>query len=375
MPTASHNQILRAIGASGPVTRTELVARTGLSKAAMSGLTRELIETGLIHETDLVAGAGRPSAKLDMRPEGAYFIGVSMLTDPAIVALTDLKGNIVARLTMPRSADPEQFARDLGAHVPKLLDMVPTARERLTGIGVALSGLIDQLQETCIASTLLGWKDVPLAQLVHKAVGLPTYIENDAKALALSEKLFGSARDMQNFTVVSLGDGIGCAHFIRDQLHRGAHGGAGEIAHSTIEPYGLPCRCGKVGCLDTIASVYAQLALANSAGIPATSLNDIELAATRGSAEAIALLHRAGNALGLAIANVIQINDPELVVIAHQEPSFSGLFATVVLQAIENNVLPRLSGRTPIRSQKLSDDVWARGAAGIATHNFLLGFN
>jgi len=375
MLTATHNQILRAIGASGPVTRTELVARTGLSKAAMSGLTRELIEAGLVHETDTVGGQGRPSAMLDMRPEGAYFIGVSMLTDPAIVALADLKGNIVARLTMPRDTDPERFAQDLGEVVPKLLEMVPAAREHLNGIGVALSGLIDQAQETCIESTLLGWKDVPLARLVHKAVGLPTYIENDAKALALSEKLFGSARDMQNFTVVSLGDGIGCAHFIRDQLHRGAHGGAGEIAHSTIEPNGLPCRCGKVGCLDTIASVYAQLALANSQGIEAKTLSDIETAATRGAAHAIALLHRAGNALGLAIANVIQINDPEMVLITHQEPAFSGLFATVVKQAIENNVLPRLSGRTPIRSQKLSDDVWARGAAGIATHNFLLGFN
>ena len=371
MLTPTHHRILRSLNSSGPLTRAELGSQLTLSKAAMSGLTRELIEAALVEETTSVQRQGRPAVLLDLRADGAYFIGISLLSRPAQIALTDLKGNIFARAALQFDPDPERFADNVAAAVPELIDGI--ARERLAGIGVALSGLVDEEQARCIKSTLLGWQDVPLAQLIGKRVGVPTFVENDAKALAISEKHFGEAREFNNFSVISLGGGIGSAHFIHGRLYRGAHGGAGEIAHCTIELQGRPCRCGKVGCLDTVASLNALAELAREERLQISSLSELEHEATNGSSAAIRILHRAGSALGLAIATVIQINDPQMILIAHQEKSFSGLFATVMQQAIEANVLPRLSGRTPIRTKRVDNDVWSRGAASVVAESFLNG--
>lgn len=375
-PTLSltHYQILRFISAAGPTTRSELGARLGLSKAAMSGLTRELIDGGFLVETSTVQRQGRPSSLLDLKPEGGYFVGVSMVSDPALVALVDLKGKIVAKLQIERSTDPEQFAESVANVLPDLFSQGGVTKSRVMGMGLTLSGLVDQEQAGIIKSTLLGWQDVPLAKYVHKHTHLPTFIENDAKALAVSERLFGEARDMHSFSLIWLGKGIGAAHFVHDRLHRGAHGGAGEIAHCTIDPEGKPCRCGKVGCLDTIASMIAMLDAAQALGIEATTLNEIEAIAASGSSAAIRLLHEAGSALGLAVSQVIQITDPQMVVVTHREEHFDGLFATVMRQTIEANVLPRLSGITPIKTRRVADEDWAIGAASVATHSFLNGF-
>lgn len=370
----THYQILRYISAGGPTTRAELGARIGLSKAAMSGLTRELIDGGFLAETSTIQRQGRPSTLLDLRPEGAYFVGVSMVSDPALVALVDLTGNIVARLEIARSTDPETFAEVVAGALPELLAQGKVAKSRLMGMGLTVSGLVDQEQAGIVKSTLLGWQDVPLAKYVHKHTQLPTFIENDAKALAVSERLFGEARDMHSFSLIWLGSGIGAAHFVHDRLHRGAHGGAGEIAHCTIDTQGKPCRCGKIGCLDTVASMIAMLDAAKALGIEATTLNEIEAVAASGSSAAIRLLHEAGSALGLAISQIIQINDPQMVLVTHREERFDGLFATVMHQTIETNVLPRLAGATPIRSRRVADEDWAIGAASVATHSFLNGF-
>ncbi|MBP1844910.1 putative NBD/HSP70 family sugar kinase [Rhizobium petrolearium] len=375
MLTSSQRQLLRVISEAGPLSRTEMASMLGLSKAAMSGIARDLIDLGVLHETETVYGQGRPSILLDLHPECAFFVGISLLEDPAPMILSDLNGRIIARQAMPLSRDPKVIAEAITEGLPRLLEAHPEAGEKLSGIGVALSGFVDETQANCVQSTLLNWQDVPLARIIRERSGVETFIENDAKAVAVSEKLFGSAREIQNFSVVSLGDGIGCAHFIEGKLYRGNHGGAGEIAHCTIESGGVPCRCGKRGCLDTVASMKAIKEMSRAEGLECTSLSDIEEKASTGNAAAIRILHRAGSALGLAIANLIQMNDPGLILITHVEGSFDGLFGTVLNQAVETNVLPRYAGQTPIRIKRVDGDVWARGAASIAAHNFLIGPN
>lgn len=371
MFTPTHHRILRSLSASAPMTRADLAAELGLSKAAISGLTRDLLDGALLEETTNVQRQGRPAVLLDLRADGAFFLGISLLSNPAQIALTDLRGKIIARAPLAFDPNPERFADNVAAAVPQLIATVPATR--LAGIGIALSGLVDEEQACCIKSTLLGWQDVPLAHLIRKRVNLPTFIENDAKALALCEKHFGEAREFKNFSVISLGEGIGSAHFIHGRLYRGAHGGAGEIAHCTIEPQGRPCRCGKVGCVDSVASLAAISEMAREEGLDLTTLSELERAATNGSSAAIRILHRGGGALGRAIATVIQINDPQMILIAHQEPNFTGLFATVMQQSIEAHVLPRLSGRTPIRTKRVDTDVWSRGAASVVANSFLNG--
>ncbi|MEG3132616.1 ROK family transcriptional regulator [Rouxiella sp. T17] len=378
MLTSLQRQILSAISAAGGLSRTELAQRCGLSKAAMSGIIREMLEAGYLREASTVngTGQGRPAVKLLLRAEGAYFIGVSLLQDPAQLALINLDGDILARAEFEMGAlsrDPQLLAENIARTLPELLREHPHANANVQGMGVTLSGFIDENQAICVQSALLGWRNVPLAELVTEATGIDVFIENDAKALAVSEKRFGQAKELETFTLVSHGAGIGSASFIAGKLHRGLHGGAGEIAHCTMELNGTPCRCGKRGCLDTLASLNAITDMAREEGLEIDNLLALEQLAVGGSAAAIRILHRAGSALGLAIAHLIQIIDPSLILIAHQPAAFDGLLGTVVQQSIENNVLPGFAGLTPVKTFAIDEETWVRAAASIAAHRFLDG--
>lgn len=373
MANPSKRTLLKAVADHGPLSRSELAVLAGLSKAAITGLSRELIQDGALEEGEIAAPSrqGRPSILLRLNPTHGYFVGASIVEEPVTMVLTDFHGAVLGQRTAPWSNDPQAIAATIREAVPHLLGEAGVPAERLRGIGVALSGLVNHDQDRCLHSANLGWIDQPVAAVVERATGVPTFLENDANAVATGERLYGLARDHRTFTTVTFGDSIGCAHYVDGALYRGHGGGAGEIAHCTIEPGGLPCRCGKRGCLDTVAPRQAILAQARSRGLDASTMAQVEALAAQGNADAIAILHRAGAALGLAIAHVIQVNDPEFVLVVDVEGAMGPLFRTVTQQAIEANVLPRLAASTTIRFHEATRDLWARGAASIAAHKFL----
>ncbi len=372
MANPSKRSLLEAVADHGPLSRSELALRTGLSKAAITGLSRELIEDGALEESETAPSRqGRPSILLRLNPAHGYFIGASIVEEPVTMVLTDFQGAVLGQRTASWSNDPQAIAGTIRDSIPHLLGEAGIPADRLRGIGVALSGLVNHDQDRCLHSANLGWIDLPVAAVVEQATGVPTFLENDANAVATGERLYGLARDYRTFATVTFGDSIGCAHYVDGALYRGHGGGAGEIAHCTIEPGGLPCRCGKRGCLDTVAPRQAILAQARALGLEATTTAEVETLAAQGHAEAIGILHRAGGALGLAIAHVIQVNDPEFVLIVDVEGAMGPLFRTVTRQAIEANVLPRLAASTTIRFHHATRALWARGAASIAAHRFL----
>jgi predicted NBD/HSP70 family sugar kinase len=357
--------LLYLLDEAGPLSRTELALRMGLSKATITTLTRDLAENGLLGVAETVRGTGRPSIRLEIAPDAAYFVGVSLVENPVAMVLANMRGAVLAREEVGWSDDATEIGRLIAAGLPALIAGYPEVAGRLAGVGIALSGLIDPEQRLCLRSTLLGWQNVPAAALIEAVVGLPVAIENDAKAVALGEKLFGPVRNDRSFSLISIGEGIGCAHILDGRLYRGALGGAGEIAHATIEPGGLPCRCGKRGCLDTISSLVAIRSSARARGLP-EDLGELERLANRGNAEATAILHRAGSALGLAISQLVQIVDPGRVVVAHLHGALDGLYGTVARAAIDANVLPEVASRLNVDFLRVSSDTWARGAASIA---------
>ncbi len=373
MANPSKRSLLKAVADHGPLSRSELAVLAGLSKAAITGLSRELIQDGALEESEVASPPrqGRPSILLRLNPTHGYFIGASIVEEPVTMVLTDFQGAVLGRRTAAWSNDPQAIAGTIRDSIPHLLGEAGIPADRLRGIGVALSGLVNHDQDRCLHSANLGWIDLPVAAVVERATGVPTFLENDANAVATGERLYGLARDYRTFATVTFGDSIGCAHYVDGALYRGHGGGAGEIAHCTIEPGGLPCRCGKRGCLDTVAPRQAILAQARSRGLDASTMAQVEALAAQGNADAIAILHRAGAALGLAIAHVIQVNDPEFVLVVDVEGAMGPLFRTVTQQAIEANVLPRLAASTTIRFHEATRDLWARGAASIAAHKFL----
>jgi predicted NBD/HSP70 family sugar kinase len=373
MLNAHQQQILRLLIASHGMSRTAIAENMKLSKAAISTLVKEMLNAGLLEESvPESSGQGRPSVLLKMRADSAYFLGASLLGEQVVLVLIDMHGLVLASKQMALNLDPQQLSTALAAAIPDLIAEKGISADQLIGLGVTLSGFVDENQSVCVQSALLGWKNVPLAEMLKQQTGLDVSLENDAKALAVSEKIFGVAKKARNFTLISHGDGIGSAHFFQGQLHRGAHGGAGEIAHCTIEPGGRPCRCGKRGCLDTLASLTAIRESVRDKALETQSIAELETLAAKGNSAAIAILHQAGHALGLSIANIIQMNDPELIVIAHQPHSFDGLLKTVVMQSIDSHVLPAIMGKTPISSIVISEQSWARAAASVAAYRFII---
>ncbi|HDU4090763.1 TPA: ROK family transcriptional regulator [Klebsiella aerogenes] len=367
-----HQQLIHLVCSEEGASRADLARLTGMSKAAIGALVKEMLADGLLQESDMAAsgGQGRPSVTLSLAPDAAYAIGISLIDNQLVLVLMNASGEKIAeRLLTPQLEIPDVI-QQLAGEIRSLLNDTLIERQRLVGIGFALSAFVDAAKAVCVQSALLGWHQVPLAELLsHATGGIPVFIENDTRALANWEKTFGHLRKLESAVVISHGSGISSAAVIYDRIWRGAHGGAGEIAHCTIVPAGTPCRCGKRGCLDTIASLTAIFEQARMAGINTDQLDELEAMARKGHTAAIQILHRAGDALGLAISHQIQTHDPAAIMIAHQPESFNGLLNTVMQQAIETNLLPGMAGNTPLIYRPLTQDSWALAAASVAlTH-------
>jgi predicted NBD/HSP70 family sugar kinase len=367
--------IIEALLENGSMSRSELATSTGLSRSALTEMSRVLIEHQFVEESPSVSDKqrkGRPSIMLSLNARYGYFVGVGLTEDPPLMALTDCHGNVLAEHQIGMAMEPEAVAAAIARGIPYLTRASNISREKVLGIGVALSGHVNHAQGMCLHSNLLGWHDVPIARIVERVTQMPTYIDNDAHAVALGQKLFGEARELKSFMVIMLGKKIGAGSYMQGRLFRGNTGAAGEIGHCTVAPGGPRCECGKEGCLEVFATSLALLRRAAELHLPATEIGQLEALAAKGVLKAIELLRHAGSALGIAVANSIQINNPELVLFADLVGFGNGVFTTSARQAIENNIMPHLLSTTRLEFRSVEKDFMVRGAASIAAHQFLI---
>jgi predicted NBD/HSP70 family sugar kinase len=371
----SYVRIIEALLENGSMSRSELADSVGLSRSALTEISRGLIQDRFLEESPSVSDKqrkGRPSIMLSLNAKYGYFVGVGLTEDPPLMALTDCHGNVLAEHQISMVMAPEDVAAAISRGIPHLTRAANISRNQVLGIGVALSGHVDHAQGICVHSNRLGWHDVPIARIVERATKIPTYIDNDAHAVTLGEKLFGIARELKSFTVIMLGKSIGGGSHMQGGLYRGHTGAAGEIGHSTMTPGGPRCECGKQGCVDAFASSSALLRRANELGLEVGEIGELEALAAKGVAEAIELLYDAGFALGIAVANAIQLNNPELVLFADLVGFGNGVFMNSARQAIEHNIMPHLLATTRLEFQSVEKDFMVRGAASIAAHQFLI---
>jgi predicted NBD/HSP70 family sugar kinase len=373
--SSSRTAIIEALLENGSMSRTDLADSIGLSRSALTEPSRDLIEQGLIHETSAPHDKqqkGRPSILLSLNAEHGYFIGVGLTEEPALMVLTDFHGNALAQHPMRDASQPRAVAAAIEEGIPELIRARKIPRSKVLGIGIALSGYVNHPQGICLQSNLLGWRDVAIADIVQRVTRIPTYLDNDAHSVATGQKLFGHARESKNFSIIMLGKKIGDGHYINGRLTRGHTGAAGEIGHSTVVAGGARCNCGKRGCLDMFATSSALLQRAQELGLKVKNVAQLESIAAKGETVAIELLREAGAMLGLVVANVIHVNNPELVLIADVVGFGNGLFTTSVRQAIENNILPHLIATTRLEFCPVETDFLARSAASIAAHQYLI---
>jgi len=261
-----HNRglVLEHLFRASTVSRTALAQATGLTPAAISRITRELVDAGFVRELareGLPAARGRPQVDLELRAEGAYVIGIGVGAFEQWIRIADLRGECVSRRSVQLLDQPSARAalKLLVGEIRGLLALAKIPRKRLLGVGIASAGVVDRGNGIIIESPNLGWRDLPVARLVSDALGLPVCVESMHHALNLAEEGFGKAAGVGDTVLVNASMGIGASVMEQGRIVRGRHNAAGQIGHMSVAGATDLCTCGRRGCLDTVASGYGVL--------------------------------------------------------------------------------------------------------------------
>ncbi|WP_414940032.1 ROK family protein [Amycolatopsis sp. cmx-11-51] len=373
--TANLAALLRALRA-GSLSRTQLAARCGLTKAAVSGLITELSGRGLVRSAGLRAGGnGRPSQLVELNGDSAYGLALSVEADRFAAVVANLEGRVIAErvetadvagLGLHRSMDELAF---LAGQV--LRD------ERPVGVTVSVPGLVDTAAAVLRFAPTLRWRDAEIADLLAARLGLPVdaiAVDNEANLGAVGEAVAGVGAGVSELFYLSGGMGVGGGLVSGGAILRGARGFAGEVGHITVDPSGEQCQCGRVGCLETKAGLNAVLRGAASPGDP---LHDpapgvdgrvglLKHRVQRGDQRAVAAVSELGVALGIAVSTVVDVLDPDVVVLG-------GYFAELgewLVEPVRRELSARPLGHEPacrVEPSPLGTTAPLRGAAHLAT--------
>lgn len=372
----NRSTILNRIKTHGSIPRAEIARLTGLSPATVTGITAELIQDKLVFEKESGdSSGGRRPIMLAINPNGGCVVGIKVMEDHALGALTDLEASLLGKQSYPLTdTSPEGISQSLSELVAELLKMSENSTPNLMGVGVGLAGIVDAGQGLVRQSPFFGWNDVPLRDMIQNLVNVPVYVDNDVNTLAFAEKWFGAGRGVDNFLVVTVGRGIGLGIVSNGQFNHGVRGGAGEIGHTVIQPGGEVCACGKRGCLEMYASEPALLRqaaksfeLGQLSSLPKTPEELIALAAS-GEKAAQKIFARAGELLGQSIANLVNIFNPQRVLINGEGVRAGNWLFDPMRAAIDEHTMPGLRQDVSILVEPLGDDAWARGAASLVLH-------
>jgi predicted NBD/HSP70 family sugar kinase len=315
--------LLERLHLLGPTSRSELTATMGLNRSTIADLIGELSTLGLVEEgpAQTSSGPGRPSPIVRTRPEGAAVLAIEFSVDSVAVATVGLGGHVFDQVREPRPrarVSPAETVGEVARLAKPLLDTLPE-EALLVGVGAGVAGVTRRSDGFVHLAPNLGWRNVPVGEVLTSELGLdqPVLVANEADLGALAEHRRGVGAGVPHLIYLSGERGIGAGIIHDGKPMLGAAGYAGEAGHTLVNPDGHQCRCGARGCWETEAG---EEALARHAGIPATvaGVGVLETVMTRaeaGDEKALAAIAEVGRWLGLGIGNLINVFNPQLVVL------------------------------------------------------------
>ncbi|MGE5599803.1 MAG: ROK family transcriptional regulator [Bacteroidota bacterium] len=318
MRSANAVSVLRTLYNEGGCSRPRLTRLTRMSPATITRIIAELLDQGFIRESGVAeSSGGRKAAILELNYDRIFILGIQALRDRVDLAVTDLRGRFVARRSFcPYSLEPDSMIEEMTKGIEALLDESAVAKERLIGVGVAISGIVDSVNGILQRSTNLGWREVAIAKALDEGLGIPVVVENDANAAALAELWFGLAKEASSFLYIKTDRGVGAGVIYERNLLVGARGMSGEIGHVPLMRPGRPCRCGQSGCLETYLYIPDVLRRYEKAtGRRLAGGEEFFALAGEGDADAAAMVAEAAEALGVAASLAAGLLDLDMVVI------------------------------------------------------------
>lgn len=383
--------ILKTLRVHAPVARVALANLTGLNKTTVSTMVRLLLESGLVREVgvDMTSGdVGRRAINLEINPAagaivsleiGVGFISI-LVTDFALGVLSSHSEDVAPRLPYQQVWD-----RTL-ALLRETVNQLAASGQPLLGIALGVPGLVDMASGTLLFAPNLKWRDVPLGALLKAECDVPVCVVNEANSAAWGESYFGPHQDNDFLLYVSSGNGIGGGIVLNNELVLGASGFASEMGHMTIDPSGLRCNCGNIGCWETVASQMAlERRIREAIGFGRASLlseltgNDLSRltipllieAARRGDAVTLEALETTGRWLGIGIANLLNIINPQCVVFGGTLSAASDWLLPVIRDTVEQRALKWVQQNAAIVVAAHGPNATVMGGAAMIHHELL----
>lgn len=373
--------LLAAIRQNSPIARIDLSEQTGISRATVTTVTAELIRAGLVEEVAAQGtemARGRPRVDLKIRGAAHLVAGIKVANSSLSLVLMDFEGNQLAEhnhVLSKSTLGTDALVAELAAALSDMLAPLGKTVSDLSGAGIGIAGIVDVQQGLVHWSPSLSDRNINLRSVIETALGVPAFVDNDANLVAMAEKRFGLGREATDFIVVTIESGVGMGIVINNEIYRGTRGCGAEFGHTKVHLDGALCRCGQRGCLEAYVADYALLreaSVTHSRGALAEGASDeqkIEALLQRahdGDPVAGNIVLRAGRMFAMGLANIVNIFDPQLIVLAGERMQSNHLYAEEVIAGIKNSIVQVDQPPPEVVIHRWGDLMWAKGAAAYA---------
>lgn len=311
-----------------------------------------------------------------------FIVGIDLGGTKIATVLTDCTGKVLSRCELPTEASSGQDAviQRIIKSVDEVTKEQQVPKDELLGMGIGSPGPLNHKAGIILEAPNLGWKNVPIRDILEGHFGVPVHLENDANAAALAEYRFGAGKGASNLLYMTVSTGVGGGIVINGRIYRGTHGTAGEIGHIIVEPNGPRCNCRNLGCLESMASGTGLVnrtvkEILDGTDTMLTSMVDGDLvritavtiaeAARLGDELSIRMYESVGEYLGIGIVSLFNVLDPEVIIIGGGMTKSSDLFADVMLRTIKTRGFETMVEYMKVVWAKLGDDVGTLGAVAV----------
>lgn len=363
---ANRSAILAHLGAAGPTSRAGLARALGVSPALVTSLVRGLVADGLVAEgEDDRSLPGRPAKLLSLVDSSGVVVGVKLVADHVALVEATVAGAVARSAIEPWRASAPTAINEL---VRLLRTFISGSDRRLLGVGVGVPGQVAGRDRGTVTWPAVGWHGTELGEALSAGLEIPVIVDNNVNALALAERLFGHGRRFEHFLTITIGTGIGCAIVVDGSVQRGATGAAGEIGHTPVDDSAdaRRCECGNRGCLEALIGQDALVATARAAGILGArqGIDTLVRRADDGDEAAQRVLGEAGRVLGRSLAGLVNVIDPQAVVLTGEGMPGWSHWAFGFEPAFRGGLLPQRR-ELRVEIETWQEDRWAQGAAAL----------